>query len=58
VVVHPIEHATLVLTAGELAVAVDPTGEPAVGSRPIRIDLALVTDIHGDHFDAETLGRW
>lgn len=55
VTIHPIEHATFVLEAGGTRVAVDPVGgadrsEAFSGAR-----LALVTDIHGDHFDADTL---
>ncbi|HVS03842.1 MAG TPA: MBL fold metallo-hydrolase [Thermoanaerobaculia bacterium] len=55
VTVHPIEHATLLLTAGELAIAVDPTGGAARFASHPDVDLALVTHVHGDHFDAETL---
>ena len=54
--VYPIEHASAVLTYGDKTLAIDPTGgiEPyADYSFP---DLILITDIHGDHMDPETLG--
>ncbi|MEZ5330942.1 MAG: MBL fold metallo-hydrolase [Thermoanaerobaculia bacterium] len=53
--VSPIEHATFVLTSGECTLVFDPAGgaERFTGVRTP--DLILVTDIHGDHLDAETL---
>ena len=48
----PVEHASLTLTLPELAIAVDPVGDPARFGTP---DLILVTHEHGDHFDPETL---
>ncbi len=55
VTVHPIEHATMVLESGDLQIAVDPVGGAERLAAFDGIDLALVTDIHGDHFDAGTL---
>lgn len=55
VTVHPIEHATLVLEAGGRRIAVDPVGGADRSEAFEGVDLALVTDIHGDHFDADTL---
>ncbi|MDF1800943.1 MAG: MBL fold metallo-hydrolase [Planctomycetota bacterium] len=53
-IVHPIDHATMVLEA-EAVVYVDPVG----GAERFRgfpaPDLVLVTDIHGDHLNPETL---
>lgn len=55
VTVHPIEHATFVLEAGDARIAFDPVGGADRSPVLDGIDLVLVTDIHGDHFDAETL---
>ena len=53
--VHPIAHATAVLKWGSTVVYVDPVGgaEAFAGQPPA--DLVIITDEHGDHFDAETL---
>ena len=55
VVVHPIEHATMVLRWDEKTIYVDPVGgaEPFAGSPAP--DLILITDIHGDHLSADTI---
>ena len=55
VTVHPVEHATFVLEAGGKRIALDPVGGSEAASAFDGVDLALVTDIHGDHFDAATL---
>lgn len=54
-VVHPVQHATMVLTRGETAIYVDPVGggEAFAGLPPP--DLILITDVHGDHLDGATL---
>jgi L-ascorbate metabolism protein UlaG (beta-lactamase superfamily) len=56
IVVHPVEHASLVLTVPGMVIYVDPVGgaEAYAGLPPA--DLILVTHEHGDHFDAGTLG--
>lgn len=53
--VIPIEHATGILVLGGTTVYFDPTGgaEAFAGQPPA--DIVLVTDIHGDHFDIDTL---
>lgn len=53
--VHPIEHATFVLESGDCTIAFDPVGGAARFAPYPPLDLVLVTDIHGDHADAETL---
>lgn len=53
--VLPIEHATFVLETGDVRVAVDPVGGAGRADTFDGVQLALVTDIHGDHFNAETL---
>lgn len=53
--VYPIAHATAVLDWGGTIVYIDPVGgaEAFAGQPPP--DLVLITDEHGDHFNAETL---
>lgn len=55
VVVHPIEHATFVLQTAALRIAVDPVGGADRDEALRDVSLVLVTDIHGDHFDADTI---
>lgn len=54
-VVHPIEHATFVMTWNGKTIAVDPVGgAPAFSGFP-KADLILITDVHGDHLSVETV---
>ena len=56
-VIHPVNHASFVMQWNGKTIYVDPVGgaEPYINlPRP---DLILVTDIHGDHFNADTLYR-
>jgi L-ascorbate metabolism protein UlaG (beta-lactamase superfamily) len=55
-VVQPLSHATLVLTWKGKTVYADPTGGTKMFEGLAEPDLILITDIHGDHFNAETLG--
>lgn len=55
VVIHPMEHATFLLETEALQIAVDPVGGAERFETFGDVQLALVTDLHGDHFDAETL---
>lgn len=53
--VHPISHASAVLMWEGTTVYIDPVGgAEAYGDFP-EPDLILITDIHGDHFNLETL---
>jgi L-ascorbate metabolism protein UlaG (beta-lactamase superfamily) len=54
-VIHPINHATLALGWKNLTVYVDPVGGAARFDGLPKPDLVILTDIHGDHLDAETL---
>jgi L-ascorbate metabolism protein UlaG (beta-lactamase superfamily) len=54
-VIHPIEHASLVMKWSDKTIAVDPVGggTPFMDLGPA--DLILITDIHGDHLSIETV---
>jgi L-ascorbate metabolism protein UlaG (beta-lactamase superfamily) len=54
-IIQPINHATVVLTAAGKTIYVDPVGGAAKYQGLASPDIILVTDIHGDHFDAATL---
>ncbi|MGV3508490.1 MAG: MBL fold metallo-hydrolase [Sphingobacteriaceae bacterium] len=53
--IHPIEHATFVMNWNGKTIYVDPTGGSTAFKNQKKPDLILVTDVHGDHFDIETL---
>src|ERR1041385_7828478 len=55
-IIHPINHATLVIGWKEKVIYADPVGEGKRFDGLPKPDLILVTDIHGDHLSAETLG--
>lgn len=55
-IIQPINHATVVLTAAGTTIYVDPVGGSAKFQGLAAPNLILVTDIHGDHFDPATLG--
>jgi L-ascorbate metabolism protein UlaG (beta-lactamase superfamily) len=64
IVVHPMHHATLVLSWNGKVIYVDPAAAPGGDGAASAAaafkglpppDLILVTDIHGDHFNAPTL---
>jgi L-ascorbate metabolism protein UlaG (beta-lactamase superfamily) len=54
-IVQPINHASVVLTAAGKTIYVDPVGGAAKYQGLASPDIILVTDIHGDHFDTATL---
>ncbi len=54
-VIHPIDHATFVMAWNGKAIYVDPVGGGDRFAGLPAPDLILVTDIHGDHLNAETL---
>lgn len=55
IVIHPIEHASLVLEVPGMVIYVDPVGEPSAYADLPPPDLILITHEHGDHYAPETL---
>lgn len=53
--IHPVSHATAVVVWDNTTVYVDPVGGAGAFEQFAPADLILITDIHGDHFSAETL---
>jgi L-ascorbate metabolism protein UlaG (beta-lactamase superfamily) len=53
--IHPVTHATFVLSVNDKTFYIDPTGGAAAfkGMKPP--DMIVITDIHGDHFDQKTI---
>jgi len=51
----PISHATAVLKWGDVVIYTDPVGGALAFEGQPKPDIVLITDIHGDHFDTETL---
>lgn len=55
VTIQPIVHGTLVITHNNTTIYVDPYGGAEKFSGISNADLILITDIHGDHMNIETL---
>lgn len=55
IAIQPISHATAVIKWGDISIYLDPTGGAAAFEDKDPPDFVLITDIHGDHMDAETL---
>ncbi|WP_162053903.1 MBL fold metallo-hydrolase [Pontibacter pamirensis] len=53
--IQPIQHGTLVLNWDNKTIYVDPTGGAEAFEGIAKPDLILITDIHGDHLNQETL---
>jgi len=51
----PVEHATAVLEWNDIVIYIDPVGGAEAFDNKNPPDLILITDIHGDHFNLETL---
>lgn len=54
-VIHPVEHASFVMTWSGAVVVVDPVGDASRYTGHGAPDLVLLTHIHGDHTSPETL---
>lgn len=55
--IEPISHATAVISWGDTRIFLDPTGGASAFENQDSADFVLITDIHGDHMDATTLGE-
>lgn len=53
--IHPISHASVVITWGDEAIYADPVGGASAFEGQKKPTLILITDIHWDHLSAETL---
>ncbi|MBU2996113.1 MBL fold metallo-hydrolase [Cellulophaga baltica] len=53
--ITPIEHASAVFQWGETTIYLDPVGGAEAYKAQKKPDLILITDIHGDHLNVETL---
>src|SRR5690348_16756537 len=53
--IQPITHASLVLSVHGTTIYIDPTGGSKNYTGIAAPDMILVTDIHGDHFNAATI---
>ncbi|WP_040278485.1 MBL fold metallo-hydrolase [Psychroserpens damuponensis] len=53
--IHPVSHATMVLSYGDDDIYVDPTGGADAFKSFSSPEIVLITDIHGDHLNIETL---
>lgn len=55
--INPISHATAVINWGETTIYLDPVGGAEAFTGMEQADMVLITDIHGDHLNAETLAN-
>lgn len=55
VLINPIDHASMVLNWDDTTIYVDPVGGKDAFLKYNKPNLILITDIHGDHLDIETL---
>lgn len=54
-VIHPLDHATLIMEWGQKAIYVDPVGGAQRYQRFSKPRLVLITDVHRDHLSIPTL---
>jgi len=54
-IIQPIQHASLVLSAQGITIYTDPTGGTKNYKGIAAPGIILITDIHGDHFDVKTI---
>lgn len=53
----PIEHATAVINWNAITIYIDPVGGKSAFEGQQKPDIIFITDIHGDHFNPETLNE-
>jgi L-ascorbate metabolism protein UlaG (beta-lactamase superfamily) len=56
IVFHPINHATLAIQGKDVTILVDPVGPKSRFDQLPAPDYVLITDVHQDHLQADTLG--
>lgn len=54
-VIHPVQHASIVIYADQKTIYVDPVGGASKFKSYREPDFILITDIHGDHMDPKTI---
>ncbi|MCM4159622.1 MBL fold metallo-hydrolase [Antarcticibacterium flavum] len=55
ITIEPVSHATAIIKWGDVIIYNDPTGGAAAFEGKEEPDFVLISDIHGDHMNAETL---
>ena len=55
IMIHPVTHASIVITTKNKSIFVDPVGEASLYKSFPKPDLILLTDIHGDHLNPATI---
>lgn len=53
--INPVNHASMVINWGDKVVYVDPVGKVEQYASYPKADVVLITDIHGDHFNPDTI---
>ena len=53
-IIQPVQHASLILTVGDLTIYADPSGANNFKGMAAP-NIILITDIHGDHFDTKAI---
>lgn len=56
-IIHPVKHASFVMQWNAKTIYIDPAGGAEPYSNLPKADIILVTDIHQDHFNADTLAN-
>jgi len=56
-IIHPVKHASFVMQWNAKTIYIDPAGGAETYSNLPKADIVLVTDIHQDHFNADTLAN-
>ena len=57
ITIQPVNHAALQLKQGNTVITVDPTPQGGDYAALPKADILLVTDIHGDHLNADTIAK-
>ena len=55
IIISPLSHATMVIEWNDTILYTDPVGGVDVFVNHPKPDIVLITDVHGDHMDADTL---